>query len=120
MTLTLRNQYSSLSLDYILRQLQNRNLENTAVNPDIKVKGAGVEDVSFAQLERAALYPDLRQELEGKLGKLRGRYMPGPNDRVGSLVRMQMTCCLADVRPLEVVIIAPESLDRFKPTNGSK
>jgi hypothetical protein len=73
-----------------------------------------VETLTFPVLERAAMYPDLRQSLEGGLCKLRGQFMPGPSDRVASLVRIKITCCAADMRTLEVSVIAPESLGRFK------
>lgn len=113
--LTLGQRVSNLSADYILRQLQNRDLGDSAINSSIAVRGEGVENLSLPVLERASLFPDLRQSLEGKMGRLRGQFMPGSSDRVASLVRIKMTCCLADVRPLEVVVIAPESLARFKP-----
>lgn len=114
-TLTLVKKFSGLSTDYILRQLVIRELENTDVDSAIAVRGDGVENLSFPVLEQAALYPDLRQALEGKMGRLRGQFMPGPSDRVAVMVRSKMTCCRADMRTLQVGVIAPESLGRYKP-----
>jgi hypothetical protein len=112
--LTLGRLPSGLSAEYILRQLQNRTLEDLNINP-VAARGQGIETLTFPVMERAALYPETRASLEGKMGRLRGQLMPGANDRVASLVRIKMTCCLADVRPLEVVVIAPERLGDYKP-----
>jgi hypothetical protein len=68
------------------------------------VRNADLLDLQFKELERAAYTPAQRQYYAGRMGRLRGQFMPGRNDHTFSLVRIKITCCAADAIPLNVVI----------------
>lgn len=70
-----------------------------------------VRHLEFKELEQAALSEELRQDFEGRLGKLKGQFMPTKvSDRLFTLVRYRITCCAADAVPVNVAIVAPEAV----------
>ncbi|GIW78232.1 MAG: hypothetical protein KatS3mg105_0039 [Gemmatales bacterium] len=77
---------------------------------EVTVTRNEVISLQFKDLERARFSALSRNFYTGRMGRLRGQFSPSGNDRVFSLMRLRMTCCGADVTPLNVVIIAPESL----------
>jgi hypothetical protein len=74
--------------------------------------------VEFNTLQGAAYTPSLRQYYAGRKVQLVGQYAPGNNDRTFTLVRFKITCCAADARPLNVMIMldpqAPGNLSHLK------
>jgi uncharacterized membrane protein YcgQ (UPF0703/DUF1980 family) len=78
--------------------------------PKEGVQGKGEDfNVTFVQLEQAALSEDLRNFYEGKTIRLEGRYVAEDSAHF-TLVRFTMNCCAADAIPLKALII----LDRAK------
>lgn len=61
-------------------------------------------ELQFKELERAAYSQATRQYYEGKIGKVKGQFVPTSNSRVFSLTRFKITCCAADAIPLNVTI----------------
>jgi uncharacterized membrane protein YcgQ (UPF0703/DUF1980 family) len=102
------------SADYLRKQIASDPLENNDLM-DLATRGNEVLHLQFTELDQAAAYPDKREFYEGKIGLLKGQYLPGNNDRECSLVRLKIFCCAQDVIPLRVKILAPESLGVFKP-----
>jgi hypothetical protein len=73
-----------------------------------KKKGGEVTNLSFLQLERAAMNAGSREGLEGGLVNLWGRYN-GDDPYRFTLVRYKLNCCAADALPLKAIImIRPE------------
>jgi hypothetical protein len=70
--------------------------------------------MTFKGLEQAAYSEDQRELLTGKLVELIGQFAPN-SPRTFTLVRYKMSCCAADAIPLNVVIVAPESIKTAKP-----
>ncbi len=86
------------------------------VNSDIVTlddKGGPILDLGFKELSNAAHFPETRQELEGKSGRLKGMYSPLGSDKEFTLFRVKMNCCAADAIPLEVRIISAENITRI-------
>ena len=81
-------------------------------------RAADVIDLEFNTLQSAAFTPLSRHYYEGKIVRLVGQYAPGDTDRTFTLVRFKITCCAADARPLNVMIMldpqSPESLSHVK------
>lgn len=81
-------------------------------------RAADVIPLGFNVLQGAAYTPSLRQYYQGKVIQLVGQYAPGYNDRTFTLVRFKITCCAADARQLDVVIMldphSPENLSHMK------
>jgi uncharacterized membrane protein YcgQ (UPF0703/DUF1980 family) len=69
------------------------------------VRSADILDLEFKELEKAAYTEDQRQFYAGKIGRLKGQFFPGRNDRMFSLARIKITCCAADAVPLNIVIM---------------
>jgi hypothetical protein len=67
-------------------------------------KGGDVLDASFPQLEQAAAHPENRDDYEGRLVRLTGKYV-GNDPKRFTLVRYKMTCCAPDAVPLNAVIV---------------
>lgn len=72
-----------------------------------------VINLEFKELERAAFSPVAREYYTGRRGRIKGQFTPGKGNTF-TLVRLKMTCCAADVVPLQVVIEAPDSLSQFE------
>jgi len=87
-------------------------------------RAADVIRLEFDTLQSAAYTPSSRQYYEGKVVQLIGQYSPGRNDRTFTLVRFKISCCAADARPLNVVIMlgpqTPGSLAHVKPLEWVK
>lgn len=69
-----------------------------------KVESKGQVNVTFLQLERAALSAEQRDFLDGKEISLIGRYA-GDDPKRFSLTRYKLNCCAADAIPLNAVIL---------------
>ncbi len=70
--------------------------------------------LEFKELDRAALDARTRDFYTGRKGRIKGQFQPSSHDTQFSLMRMKMTCCAADVVPLQVIIQAPESVSSYK------
>jgi hypothetical protein len=103
-----------LSANYVQTRLANDHLEQTDV-VKMAVVGNEVVPLEFNTLKQAAYMPDLREQYEGKLGKLKGQFVAGADPKTFSLVRLKMTCCSADAMPLNVVIISNKDLAGIQP-----
>lgn len=66
---------------------------------------ADVIDLGFLELNDAALSSERRAYYSGKIGRLKGQFLPGANDRMFSLARIRIRCCAADTSTLNVIII---------------
>lgn len=73
-----------------------------------------VIDLEFKELERAALNAGARDHYTGRRGRLKGQFSPSAKDKVFTLIRLKMTCCAADVIPLQAKIEAPESVAQYQ------
>jgi hypothetical protein len=65
--------------------------------------------LGFKELANAAYFPETRQAMEGKTGKLTGMFSP-VSGKEFTLFRVKMTCCAADAIPVEVRIISDENI----------
>jgi hypothetical protein len=76
-------------------------------------------DLQFKELERLAYTPAQRQYFEGKIGKIKGQFVPSGTGRAFSLTRLKITCCASDAIPLNVPILldsnVQENLTDIKP-----
>jgi uncharacterized repeat protein (TIGR03943 family) len=70
--------------------------------------------LGFKELANAAYFPEQRQELEGKTGRLKGMFSP-ISPKEFTLFRVKINCCAADAIPVEVRIISPDNITRFNP-----
>lgn len=102
------------SADRLARADTGRDLENSNLL-DMQARGDGVIQLGFKELEQVAYLPERRAELEGKVGMLKGQYLPGKTPTACRLVRMKMTCCAADAIPLNVRIVSPQPFANLKP-----
>jgi hypothetical protein len=71
---------------------------------------AGVEKLTFKELQEVNRDEQQRSFWEGKLVRVKGQFAPGRTDKTFTLYRMKMTCCAADAYPLNVTIVSPEVL----------
>jgi hypothetical protein len=81
---------------------------------------ADVIDLQFLELNDAALSKERRAYYAGKIGRLKGQFLPGQNDRMFSLARIRIRCCAADTTTLNIIIILDDkvpggTLSAFKP-----
>jgi hypothetical protein len=81
---------------------------------------ADVIDLGFLELNDAALSSERRAYYSGKVGRLKGQFLPGNNERMFSLARIRIRCCAADTSTLNVIIILdnqvpPGTLSAFTP-----
>ena len=85
-------------------------------------RAADVIRLEFDTLQSAAYTPSSRHFYEGKVVQLVGQYKPSHNDRMFTLVRFKITCCAADARDLNVLIMlgSPGSLSHVKPLEWVK
>jgi len=68
-----------------------------------------ISNISFQQLQLAALYPENRAMYEGQTVRLVGQYVP-KSQRMFTLQRLKISCCVADAVPLDaVILIDPEA-----------
>ncbi|MBO0699288.1 MAG: hypothetical protein J2P46_12905 [Zavarzinella sp.] len=73
-------------------------------------------ELKFKELTEAAAIPRLQEIYEGDIGVLRGQYIPlRSSDREFTLLRVNMTCCVADQVFLEMRIVAPEPITGIAP-----
>jgi len=73
-------------------------------------------ELKFKELTEAAAIPSRQEIYEGDIGVLRGQYIPlRSSDREFTLLRVNMTCCVADQVFLEMRIIAPEPVTGISP-----
>lgn len=81
-------------------------------------RAADIIRLEFDTLQTAAYTPSSRHFYEGKVVQLKGQYKPGRTDRAFGLVRFKITCCAADARELNVIIMldpqTPGSLSHVK------
>jgi len=63
-----------------------------------------ISNISFQQLQLAALYPENRAMYEGETVRLIGQYVP-KSPRMFTLQRLKISCCVADAVPLDAVIM---------------
>jgi uncharacterized repeat protein (TIGR03943 family) len=101
--------------------LPNRSYSSTAEVGDVQDAEHAVQEkkgdtlkLEFKELERWAYNELQRDHFEGMKGTLKGQFAPGKNDKMFGLVRFKITCCAADVIPLNVVILSPESINHVK------
>jgi WD40 repeat protein len=66
--------------------------------------------LDFKELEEKAATPEGRRFYDGKMGRIKGQFRPGQNDKIFSLVRFKIQCCAADAIPLNVAIISKDSI----------
>jgi WD40 repeat protein len=66
--------------------------------------------LDFKELEQKAATPEGRRFYDGKMGRIKGQFRPGQNDKTFSLVRFKIQCCAADAIPLNVAIISKDSI----------
>jgi PDZ domain len=82
-------------------------------------RSADVRDLTFKELESASYTADKRRFYAGKMVRLKGQFMPRRTDKEFSLVRLKITCCAADVIPLNIVIMmdpnSPKGITGIKP-----
>ena len=72
--------------------------------------------LKFKELTEAAAIPSRHEIYEGDIGVIRGQFVPLRNsDREFTLLRVDMTCCVADQIYLETRIIAPEAIQGIQP-----
>jgi hypothetical protein len=86
-------------------------VERDGKKQDVKVtRLSDVIDLQFLELNDAALSRERREYYSGIVGRLRGQFLPGPNGRMFSLVRVRIRCCAADTTTLNIVIFLDESV----------
>jgi hypothetical protein len=69
-------------------------------------KGSSVVPLSFLDLERAAMNPRVRNDLEGRLINVTGQYFNNSGDPYRfTLQRYKINCCAADAIPLNAIIL---------------
>lgn len=71
--------------------------------------------LEFKELERAAFTEGQRDYYTGRRGRIKGQFSPGQTPNTFTLVRLKMTCCAADVVPLQVLIEAPDRPSHVAP-----
>jgi hypothetical protein len=72
-------------------------------------------ELKFKELTEAAAIPSRHEIYEGDIGVLRGQFIPTRSDREFTLLRVDMTCCVADQVFLEMRIVAPEPIHGIAP-----
>ena len=101
---------SSFSAEAISGMLDKGQID---ASPEMVAKKDGLV-LGFKELANAAYFPEQRQELQGKTGRLTGMFSPiGPKEF--TLFRVKINCCAADAIPVEVRIISKENITRFQP-----
>jgi len=78
---------------------------------NVAVKGDKVEVLGFPELQDWARDRGMRQEWEGKIGRLKGQFVPGRDDHQFSLARFRIRCCAADAIQLNAVLYSKERID---------
>ena len=72
--------------------------------------------LKFKELTEAAAIPARHGIYDGDIGIIRGQYVPlRTSDREFTLLRVDMTCCVADQIYLETRIIAPDPIQGIQP-----
>jgi hypothetical protein len=71
--------------------------------------------LGFLELEQAKFEAQSRDFYDGQMVSVKGQFLPGETPTTFKLFRMKMTCCAADARPLDMRIIAPARVERFRP-----
>jgi hypothetical protein len=83
---------------------------------------ADIIDLQFLELNDAALSSERRAFYSGKIGRLKGQFLPGANSRMFSLARIRIRCCAADTTTLNIIILLDEKvppgvLEKIQPQN---
>jgi uncharacterized membrane protein YcgQ (UPF0703/DUF1980 family) len=112
-----------LALDAVLQKLQGKagtkvklTLRRAGTEKPIEVelvREEKVMDLEFKELERGALTEQSRDYYTGRRGRIKGQFSPTAKDKLFTLMRLKMTCCVADVTALKVLIEAPDSVANF-------
>jgi hypothetical protein len=76
----------------------------------VQDKGGRVIALDFKEMERWAYNEAQRDFFEGQKGRIKGQFAPGKSERTFGLVRQKITCCAADVIPLNVAIVCKEDV----------
>ncbi len=74
----------------------------------------GGTEMRFNDLTEAAFDEGKRASLQGKTAIMEGRFQPLGTGKDFTLFRQKMTCCGADMVPLKVRIIAPQSVSDLR------
>jgi hypothetical protein len=67
--------------------------------------------LGFLELQRASFSPEARQSLEGKVGQLKGQFVPGRTEKDFTLARFKVWHCAADAIQLNAGIESPVAID---------
>lgn len=114
---------AGLAIDKVIEKLQGKPgtaVKLTVQRPgeeaarEIEVVRDQVLVLRFKELEEAKHDESQRDWYTGRKGRVKGQFSAGTRDKVFTLVRLRMTCCGADVRPLNVLIEAPDNLGAFQ------
>jgi uncharacterized repeat protein (TIGR03943 family) len=100
--------------DHLKRQIGGGQLEDSSV---IMLTRKGTETLhpSIEQLEKAVYNQQQRELYEGTMVQLKGQFVPGSQNTEGTLVRLKMTCCAADVIAIRVKIVSPTPIPAMPP-----
>jgi hypothetical protein len=80
------------------------------------VKATGdLRQLDFKELDGAANDKNRRDYYDGKIARITGQFVPSPNNRVFSLVRLKIRCCAADAVPLPFPILVNDALAKDLP-----
>lgn len=118
--------YAVLVLPVVLYSLglPNRGLTSGPIDPKIdesealvKIKNPrSVRYLDFLELKQAG--GEVREELEGAIGHMKGHFIPGRQERVFGLGRWIIDCCGADARlVIGAVVATPEPLRHIRPND---
>jgi hypothetical protein len=108
--------FGAMARGYIDSAGKAEGLENAQFMATEKKDGQALE-LSFNELNQAAYSPRLRETWSGKEGRIRG-FLEPINDHEFRLIRMKMTCCVADAVPLKARIITKDSLTARSDLSG--
>ncbi len=105
--LNLPNQ--GFSHEYMKRQMKGGNLEDNRILT-VERKGDGTINLAFQELDQAAYLQDSRDYYQGRMGKVKGQYVSGSNEKECTLIRMKRTCCTADAFPIRIKVVSPQRI----------
>jgi hypothetical protein len=92
-----------------------KSLELEDGSSQVTARRAEVLALNWGEFTWASFDPVQRDFYQGKTGMLKGQFLPGPNDRVFTLTRLRMRCCLADAVVLKVTVVSPQPITDVKP-----
>jgi hypothetical protein len=99
---------------YLDRQGRRGDLADSSII-EMPHKGNEVINLQFQELEQGAYREDVREVMEGQIGRLKGQFVPGAGSREFTLMRLKMACCAADAIPLRVKILSPDPIAHIQP-----